>query len=60
MVGSIIVNKFKTKSLKMADFDMLQNLVASSVKGEFFGSVNTVELVTYLEDIATTVKSERI
>ena len=60
MVGSIIVNKFKTKSLKMADFDMLQNLVVWSVKEEFFGPVNTVELVTYLEDIATTVKSERI
>ena len=49
-----MVNKFKTKSLKMADFDMLQNLVASSVKEvkeEFFGPVNTAELVTYLEDI---------
>ena len=45
------MNKFKTKSLKMADFDMLQNSVASSFKEEFFGPVNTVELVTYLEDI---------
>ena len=38
----------------MADFDMLRSLVASSVKEvkeEFFGRVNTTELVTYFEDI---------
>ena len=39
----------------MADFDMLEfGLVASSVKEvkeEFFGRVNTTELVTYSEDI---------
>ena len=45
----------------MADFDMLQSLVASSVKEvkeEFFGPVNTTELVTYLKDILPLNPSE--
>ena len=47
---SVKLNKIKTKSLNMADFYMIWRFVASSdieVKGEFFGPVNTTEIVTF-------------